>query len=51
MIMPTRRPLAAAGLALVLLALLSPLAACGRKGPPVPPADQPVTYPRTYPRD
>jgi len=35
--------------ALLLLAL--PLAACGKKGAPQPPADEPNTYPRTYPRE
>lgn len=25
------------------------LAACGKKGPPQPPSDQPNTYPRPYP--
>jgi predicted small lipoprotein YifL len=33
------------------LALLLPLAACGKKGPPEPPPDQPKTYPRVYPYD
>jgi predicted small lipoprotein YifL len=41
-----------AGLLLALsLAMLLPLAACGKKGSPSPPADEPNTYPRTYPRD
>ena len=35
-------------LALVALALL-PLAACGRRGKPEPPADADPAYPRTYP--
>jgi predicted small lipoprotein YifL len=38
-------------LALLALILLSPLAACGKKGPLEPPADQPNTYPRVYPRE
>jgi predicted small lipoprotein YifL len=42
-------PLAA--LALLLLGLAFPLAACGKKGDPVPPPGEPVTYPRTYPRE
>lgn len=34
----------------VALALMAGLAACGKKGPPVPPGPQnQVTYPRTYP--
>jgi predicted small lipoprotein YifL len=38
-------------LAMVLLALtLSlPLAACGKRGAPVPPEDEKSHYPRTYP--
>jgi len=36
-------------LLLVLTALIAPLAACGKKNPPAPPAGVPVTYPRTYP--
>jgi predicted small lipoprotein YifL len=35
-----------AGLMLVLA-----LAACGKKGPPAAPKDEPSTYPRAYPRD
>jgi predicted small lipoprotein YifL len=38
-------------LLLALLALALPLAACGKKGQPSPPADQPNTFPRTYPRE
>lgn len=35
---------------LLLAALLAlGLAACGKEGPPQPPKDEPVTYPRTYP--
>jgi len=36
-------------LAAALLAL--PLAACGKKGSPTPPPDQPKTYPGQYPSD
>ena len=25
------------------------LAACGKEGPPQPPKDEPITYPKTYP--
>jgi predicted small lipoprotein YifL len=39
-------------LALALLAVLvAPLAACGKKGGPAPPAGEPNTYPRSYPRE
>ena len=37
--------------AALLVAAFLPLAACGKKGPPEPPADQPKTYPRTYPHE
>ena len=40
-------PLTFALLALLLL----PLAACGKKGPLEPPAGEPSTYPKVYPRD
>jgi hypothetical protein len=35
----------------LLMAALLPLAACGKKSAPSPPADEPSTYPRTYPRE
>jgi predicted small lipoprotein YifL len=35
--------------ALVLLVVALGLAGCAKKGPPQPPADEPNTYPRTYP--
>lgn len=38
-------------LALVLLALCLPLAACGKKGSPGPPPGEPNTYPRSYPSE
>jgi hypothetical protein len=38
-------------LAAALLLLALPLAACGKKAAPVPPTDEPNTYPRTYPRE
>jgi predicted small lipoprotein YifL len=34
---------------LIALALALALTACGKKGPPEPPEDEKVTYPRTYP--
>jgi predicted small lipoprotein YifL len=37
--------------ALLLLGLTLPLAACGKKGDPIPPPGEPNTYPRTYPRE
>jgi predicted small lipoprotein YifL len=33
------------------VACIATLAACGKKGPPLPPPDQPKVYPRTYPYD
>ena len=36
---------------LMLLVLLLPLAACGKKNAPVAPPDEPNTYPRSYPRE
>ena len=35
--------------ALVVLLIAVALAGCGKKGNPQPPADEPNTYPRTYP--
>ena len=34
----------------VLMLVAVALAGCGKKGMPQPPADEPNTYPRTYPR-
>ena len=44
-----RRPAVAARLVLVLVAAAL-VAGCGKKGNPVPPADEPVTYPQAYPK-
>jgi predicted small lipoprotein YifL len=35
----------------LLLALLLPLAACGKKGPLEPPPGEQSTYPRIYPSE
>jgi hypothetical protein len=39
------------GLALLLLALLLPLAGCAKKNAPIPPEGQPDTYHRQYPSE
>ena len=44
-----RRPAVAARLIFVLVAAAL-LAGCGKKGNPVPPAGEPVTYPQAYPK-
>jgi hypothetical protein len=36
---------------LLALCLAGPLAACGKKGAPAAPKDQPNVYPRAYPND
>jgi predicted small lipoprotein YifL len=36
-------------LLVLVVALAAPLAACGKKGPPIPPDGQDSDYPRTYP--
>jgi predicted small lipoprotein YifL len=40
----------AARLVLVLLIAVI-IAACGKKGDPKPPADQPINYPKQYPSE
>jgi hypothetical protein len=37
--------------ALLAAALAGPLAACGKKGAPMAPKDEPNVYPRAYPSD
>jgi predicted small lipoprotein YifL len=37
--------------ALILLLLVAALAGCGKKGNPLPPPDEPNTYPRSYPSE
>jgi hypothetical protein len=41
---------AATRLVLVLLIAVT-LSACGKKGDPKPPTDQPLTYPKVYPSE
>lgn len=48
---PSRSRRAGVMVALMLLALMLPLAGCGKKGEPAPPADEPNTFPRTYPHE
>jgi predicted small lipoprotein YifL len=36
---------------LLAAALVLLIAACGKKGDPLPPPDQPNVYPRTYPSE
>ncbi len=38
-------------LALAAMLLALPLASCGKKSRPVPPSDQPQTYPGKYPSE
>lgn len=45
----TLRLLRTLALLLLVAALAGPLAACGKKGPPIPPDGEDSTYPRSYP--
>jgi len=40
-----------AGIALCALVLSLALAGCGKRNAPIPPPDQPNTYPRPYPSE
>ncbi|HML11250.1 MAG TPA: lipoprotein [Stellaceae bacterium] len=44
-----RRPSPAARIVLALV-VAAMLAGCGKKGNPVPPADEPNTFPQPYPK-
>jgi predicted small lipoprotein YifL len=44
------RPIAIAARVAVVLMIAVMLAGCGKKGNPVPPADEPSTFPQTYPK-
>ncbi|HYM03595.1 MAG TPA: hypothetical protein VET85_11665 [Stellaceae bacterium] len=46
-----RRQRAGLAVMIMILALLSPLAGCGKRGDPSPPRDEPQTYPRKYPSE
>ena len=46
-----RRSRAFVALILLLAAIAGPLGGCGKKGAPAPPAGEPNTYPRSYPRE
>jgi predicted small lipoprotein YifL len=39
------------GFALLVLFFSLALTGCGKKGPPAPPPDEPVTFPRSYPSE
>ena len=49
--LPDVRRRAGLALAILVMALALPLAACGKKAEPGPPPGVPNTYPRSYPRD
>jgi len=46
---PGRRAAVAARIIVVLM-IAAMLTGCGKKGNPVPPAGEPVTFPQTYPK-
>jgi len=45
----SRRPLKTGSTIVMVLMVAVLLAGCGKKGNPSPPADEPNTYPRSYP--
>jgi predicted small lipoprotein YifL len=47
---PSSRYVVLAARIAVVLMIAVMLAGCGKKGNPVPPADQPSTFPTTYPK-
>ena len=46
---PSRRLFRSGTKIVMVLVVAALLAGCGKKGNPSPPADEPNTYPRTYP--
>jgi hypothetical protein len=46
-----RRRAGAAATIVVAMMAVAMLTGCGKKGTPVPPADEPNTYPQPYPRE
>jgi len=47
---PARQARRRAGVALTLLLAILVLDACGKRGEPSPPPDEPNVFPRVYPR-
>jgi predicted small lipoprotein YifL len=47
---PSGRLVAIAARVVVVLMIAVMLAGCGKNGNPVPPADEPSTFPQTYPK-
>jgi predicted small lipoprotein YifL len=46
-----RRPTRVAARVALVLMVTALLAGCGKKGAPIPPPDEPNTYPRPYPSE